>query len=360
MLAENVVHLDPASAVFEAMLEGWRRQQSAQILCRKTIHRRLCLIRRLMEFTGMFPWQWTPEEGEAFIDHLRSGSTPIAISTARNYEVSIGVFLTFIRDPRYAWAQVCVERFGSAPQLIFHEGNTVRHKLEYEGDPRRRPLTYDEIQALFDAADARPSRILGRGVKGALSAARDAAILKTIYAYGFRRTETAMLDLVDLRANSAMPRFERFGMAMVRYGKASKGTPPKRRAVLLVPEFDWIIDVLDDWMTVLRPRLSPGRHPALWLTERVGRISPRTINEAFVAAKHDAGLEERLDVHCLRHSFVTHLIEFGYPARFVQEQVGHAHASTTAVYTGVSNEYRNTMLAAALKARLGTDWDTST
>ncbi|MDJ0346688.1 integrase, partial [Streptomyces sp. H10-C2] len=55
--------------------------------------------------------------------------------------------------------------------------------------------------------------------------------------------------------------------------------------------------------------------------------------------------------------YITHLTEFGYPARFVQEQVGHSHASTTAVYMGVSDEYRNQLLEASLKRRLGDDWD---
>jgi site-specific recombinase XerD len=50
------------------------------------------------------------------------------------------------------------------------------------------------------------------------------------------------------------------------------------------------------------------------------------------------------------------LTEFGYPARLVQEQVGHSHASTTAIYMGVSNEYRNQLLETAMKNRLGEDW----
>ncbi|UQW99264.1 hypothetical protein [Streptomyces sp. RerS4] len=49
--------------------------------------------------------------------------------------------------------------------------------------------------------------------------------------------------------------------------------------------------------------------------------------------------------------------EFGYPARFVQEQVGHAHAATTAIDIGVSNEYRNTLLEASMRNRLGDTWD---
>jgi DDE domain/Phage integrase family len=48
-----------------------------------------------------------------------------------------------------------------------------------------------------------------------------------------------------------------------------------------------------------------------------------------------------LDLHSLRYSYITHLIEFDYPERFVRDQVGHAYGSTTAIYTHVSNEYRD-------------------
>ncbi|WP_326809543.1 tyrosine-type recombinase/integrase [Streptomyces sp. NBC_01775] len=229
--------------------------------------------------------------------------------------------------------------------------------VEYEGDPRRRPLTYDEVQALFDAADARPGKLRGQGRKGALTALRGAAVLKTSYAYGTRRTESSKVDPVDLRRNRKAPQIRGYGSMMVRFGKASKGAPPKRRTVLMVPEMDWPVDVLNEWVTEIRPYLSPGRHPALWVTERVGRLSPRSINEAFMTAREDAGLDEDLDLHCLRHSHITHLTELGYSAWFVQEQVGHSHASTTAICMGVSNEYRNTLLEASMRNRLGEDWN---
>ncbi|MCV2457768.1 tyrosine-type recombinase/integrase [Streptomyces sp. ICN988] len=351
-----MVHLDPAAAVFEGMQEGWARQQAARFLKSKTIAPRLRVVKRLEEFTGLYPWQWTPAEGEAFIAHLRSGTQPIQMSTARTYEVTIALFLEYLLDRRYGWVDTCLERFGEAPQEVFHEGNSVLHTVEYEADPRRRPLDYDEVQGLFDAADARPAKVRGQGRKGAMTALRDAAVLKAIYAFGTRRTESSRVDLVDLRRNRRAPKFGAYGSMMVRFGKSSKGSPPKRRTVLTVPEMDWVVDVLDEWITEVRPHFSPGRHPALWVTERVGRLSPRSINEAFVAACQDAGLDEDLDLHCLRHSYITHLTEFGYPARFVQEQVGHSHAATTAIYMGVSNEYRNQLLAASLKGRLGDDW----
>ena len=68
--------------------------------------------------------------------------------------------------------------------------------------------------------------IRARGRKGALAALRDAALLKMIYAYGLRRGETRGLDLPDLRHNPKTPQYGRCGGVFVRWGKASRGSPP--------------------------------------------------------------------------------------------------------------------------------------
>jgi site-specific recombinase XerD len=189
------------------------------------------------------------------------------------------------------------------------------------------------VQALFDAADGLVEEVRARGRKGGLTAQRDAALLKTIYAFGLRRREAEGLDLGDLRRNPDVPQFRRYGALFVRWGKSSRGNPPKRRTVMLVPEMEWVVPVLQQWLDEVRPLLNPGQHPALFITERRGRMSLRSINDAFTAARGAADLDPALDLHCLRHSYVTHLIEFDYPERFVQDQVGHEFASTTAIYT---------------------------
>jgi integrase/recombinase XerC len=79
--------------------------------------------------------------------------------------------------------------------------------------------------------------------------------------------------------------FAQYGAAFVRWGKSSNGSPPKRRTVLTVPEMDWVVPVLQQWTEEVRPLFSPGAHPALWVTERCGRLSRRAINEAFVEAR---------------------------------------------------------------------------
>jgi integrase len=273
-LAQGVVPLNPREAVFEGMLAGWARQQRSRFLREdSTIGPRAALVRRLAEFAGQYLWEWEPAEAEAFISHLRSGARPVAVSTARGYETALRLFCEYVTDPRYEWAEVCEGRFGRRPVQVFHEWNSVVHVTEYEGAPGRRPLTYDEVQALFDAADGRVEQIRARGRKGALAALRDAAVLKTVYAYGLRRREASGLDLTDLRRNPKAPQYGRCGGLFVRWGKASKGSPPRRRTVLTVPEMDWITGVLEHWISEVRPVFGPGPLAALWVTERAAWAS---------------------------------------------------------------------------------------
>jgi hypothetical protein len=139
------------------VLDGWARQQRVRFLTAETIRNRIRLVRRLAEFSNQYPWQWQWQfaEYEAFIERLRSGDRAIKYATARGFESELRLFLEYASDPRYAWPAICAERFGEAPQQLLHERNTIVHVNEYEGGPARRPLTYDEVQALFDAANGR-------------------------------------------------------------------------------------------------------------------------------------------------------------------------------------------------------------
>ena len=175
------------------------------------------------------------------------------MSTARNYQNTLRLFCGYAPDARYGWAAKCLEQFGAAPRQILDEWNTVTYVTEYEGQPHRRPLTYDEVQALFDAADGRVEEIRSRGRKGALAAQRDAALLKTVYAFGLRRCEARGLDLADLRHNPQARQFAGYGAVFVRWGKSSNGSPPKRRTVLTVPEMDWVVPALRPCRAQHRP-----------------------------------------------------------------------------------------------------------
>lgn len=251
-------------------------------------------------------------------------------------------------DPAYEWAASCEARFGSHPVQVVHEWNTATHVQAGEADPRKRAFTKAELHAFFAHCDEQVARIRGFGRKGWLPAFRDATLFKTAYAFGLRRNETRMLDAADFARNPHGGEFGDYGLCRVRFGKAKKGSPPKQRSVLSV--WAWTAEVLDEWFSEIRPLFGVDANPAAWPSERGMWVGCQRLNSRFAAYRQTLGMDAGLDFHSLRRSYVTHLIEDGFDPRFVQEQVGHEHASTTSIYTCVSSDFRTRTLRRHLDA----------
>jgi len=344
--ADGAVPVSPGAALLEEMLAGWRRQQQARRLTARLTGERERVVRQFAEFTGCWPWQWTAAQAEAWV-----ASGGWAHSTVRSYQGALALFLEYVCDPRYGWVSECEQRAGAVPVQVFHERNTAAHVCEHEGRPGRRPLTRAELQAFFDAADDHVEKAAGSRRKGWLVSFRDATLFKVVYGWGLRRREAAMLDVGDFSSNPAAPELGRLGVCHVRFAKASKGSPPRRRAVATV--MPWAAEALSQYLEEVRLLYPLAAGVALWPTERGGRISPRHLDDRFAAYRAAAGLPKELSVHCLRHSYVSHLIEDGVDPLFVQQQVGHSYASTTAVYTTVGADHKNRMLRRALERAFG-------
>jgi integrase/recombinase XerC len=347
-LVAGVAQLRPEDAMVEAMLRGWRAQQAARGLsggC--TAGPRELVVRRFLEFTNEYPWAWTAAHLDEWSVHL-TAERHLAVSTVRGYQGALRLFSEFLTDGRYGWAAACEEAFGPGcyPVAIAHEWNTISHLQGYEGRPEARPFTREELQRFFDYADDQVERITRAGRKGALAAYRDATLFKVIYGWGLRRREAAFLDLADFGRNAAAPEFGRYGTLNVRYGKAKRGQPPRRRNVASV--MGWAVEAVADYAENIRPRFGFADHPALWVTERGGRVKPPEIDGRFAAYRRALGLPQALVVHSLRHGYVTHLTEDGVDRQFIQAQVGHENDSSTAVYTHVSGDFMNTALRRAL------------
>ena len=75
--------------------------------------------------------------------------------------------------------------------------------------------------------------------------------------------------------------------------------------------------------------LFPGQDP-------VKPLSARQLNRACHAAARAAGIDKRVSMHCLRHSFATHLLEQGVDIRVIQVLLGHNQLETTARYSQVA------------------------
>jgi site-specific recombinase XerD len=75
--------------------------------------------------------------------------------------------------------------------------------------------------------------------------------------------------------------------------------------------------------------LFPGSDPAR-------PITARSLERACRRGVQAAGLDKRVTVHTLRHSFATHLLEQGVDIRIIQDLLGHRHISATARYARVA------------------------
>jgi hypothetical protein len=88
------------------------------------------------------------------------------------------------------------------------------------------------------------------------------------------------------------------------------------------------LDLLREWWRIGRPKawLFPGQNP-------VNLLTTRQLNRVCHMAAQLAGINKRVSLHTLRHSFATHLLEQDIDIRVIQVLLGHAKLNTTALYT---------------------------
>jgi integrase/recombinase XerC len=128
-LVSGVIRLRPQDAMGEAMLRGWRAQQTARGLREETIAERERLVRQFMAFTNEYPWRWTPAHVDEWSMSLTS-ERHLAPATIRAYQGTLRIFNEFLCDGRYGWAVACEQEFGPGehPVVIVHEWNSIAHR----------------------------------------------------------------------------------------------------------------------------------------------------------------------------------------------------------------------------------------
>ncbi len=146
-------------------------------------------------------------------------------------------------------------------------------------------------------------------------AVRDHAMMELLYSSGLRLAELVGLDISDIDLKDATVRVT---------GKGSK--------VRIVPVGRKAQSALQDWLA-RRGCLIAGSDPAVFVSNRGQRISPRAVQLRLREWGIKQGISSRLHPHKLRHSFASHLLESSGNLRAVQELLGHADISTTQVYT---------------------------
>jgi integrase/recombinase XerC len=152
---------------------------------------------------------------------------------------------------------------------------------------------------------------------------RDHAIYELLYSSGLRLSE--LVDL-DISARGARGWVDYATGEVEVTGKGNK----RRR----VPVGTSAAVALTRWLSV-RSQLAQESEPALFVSARGGRISPRTVQSRLKAHGIAQNIPANIHPHVLRHSFASHVLQSSGDLRAVQEMLGHSSIASTQVYTSL-------------------------
>jgi site-specific recombinase XerD len=147
--------------------------------------------------------------------------------------------------------------------------------------------------------------------------------LSVAYGTGLRASEVISLKVGDIDSQRMTLRVE-------------QGKGRKDRYALLPPI---LLQRLRAWWRVGHAQgkilhngwLFPGMDP-------VDPLTTRQLNRAIHAAADAAGIDKRVSMHTLRHSFATHLLEQKVDIRVIQVLLGHKQLETTTIYAHVATD----------------------
>ena len=255
-----------------------------QDLSERTVRSYTWCIVDLAKFHHQSPDQLVPQQVHDWFAHLISqrqlgaSSINVAINAVHSF---YGKFLHRPCDPYLA----CVKRPKRKPSLP-------------------RVLSTEQVQQLLTI--------------GCQFDLRAKAFLSTVYGCGLRLAEATHIHIQDL-----LPDRHQLRVSHTKGGKA-------RYTILS----EALLLILRDYYRHYRPQgpfLFPGLKADQPMSHSVGQ-------NLFYRAAQRAKLSGPGGIHCLRHSFATHLIESGTELTVVQHLLGHAALSTTAVYLHVRKE----------------------
>lgn len=169
-------------------------------------------------------------------------------------------------------------------------------------------LTVDEVDKLL----SRPDTTTMKGL-------RDKAMMELLYATGIRVSELINLQLsdIDIKRCFLICR-EKNKERWIPFGEKTK-------------------QALNVYLKHAREVLLKGNDNEYLFTNCSGKpMSRQGFWKVLKGYAAEVGITEDITPHTLRHSFATHLLQNGADLKSVQEMLGHADISTTALYANLN------------------------
>ncbi|MCL2252607.1 MAG: tyrosine-type recombinase/integrase [Treponema sp.] len=140
-------------------------------------------------------------------------------------------------------------------------------------------------------------------------------LLMLVYSSGLRVSEVVSLkkEHIDLERQSIYIKLGK--------GRKDRYTMLSEKAAQYVKDYYKYLEI-KDW-------IFPGQPSSKHLTVR-------SAQKIFDKAIRHSGIQKKITIHSLRHTFATHLLENGTDIRYIQSLLGHSSIRTTERYTHVA------------------------
>ena len=208
--------------------------------------------------------------------------------------------------------KACLKSFGRFVANVGATGRDPAAWIRVTRHQREAPrfLTPPEVKALVKAVASR---------RGA-AAERDLVMLRILLGTGIRLAELVGLDMADVLLDQKKLRLRRV-----------KGGHTQERFLST--------DLRGALRKYIRSRKTiPADTDALFLSNRDSRICTRQVQARMKLWLRWAGLEGRITVHGLRHTFATMLYGRTRNLLLVSKALGHAQVATTQVYAHIADD----------------------
>jgi site-specific recombinase XerD len=252
------------------------RELEVQRKADNTIDTYVTAVADLAQFYHRSPEKISRDEVRAYLHHLLT-ERKLADGTCNVKIAAIGFFYREVLGQSSFRLKVPSKRPGKLPE----------------------PLSREEVTRLLTAAKNQKHRVL----------------LMADYATGLRVSELVRLKPIHIHSERMLVRVDQ--------GKGNKD-----RYTLLSER------LLEELRSYWR-----AYQPGEWLFPRRDRSGPMprgTAQKIFYSVKARAGLKRGAGIHCLRHSFATHLLEAGTRLPTIQRLLGHRSIMTTMKYLHVT------------------------
>jgi len=208
--------------------------------------------------------------------------------------------------------KACLRSFGRYVANVGATGRDPADWIKIKRHDREAPsfLSAAEAKTLLKAVSVRKGE----------TAERDLVMLRVLLGTGIRLAELVGLDIGDVRLDEKQLRIKR-----------AKGGKPQVR--FLNTELRTILRKY-----IQRRRKAIAETDALFLSNRDRRISTRQVQERMGLWLAWAGLDGKITVHGLRHTFATLLYGRTHNLLLVAKALGHARVTTTQVYAHITDD----------------------